>query len=158
VRSSSEGVITKQALAPAPAVTERSRRRPPARRSDRYLNRELSWLDFNRRVLALAADDAMPLLERVKLCSIVSSNLDEFVGVRIARLEQLVTSGNKVRVPDGSTPAETLVAARRRPSSVRSSTRSSPTRARHGISTGAVCGAEGGRETVRRWSRRSRRS
>jgi polyphosphate kinase len=55
----------------------------------------------------------MPLLERVKLCSIVSSNLDEFVGVRIARLEQMVSSGKELPFPDGSTPAETLVAARK---------------------------------------------
>lgn len=46
--------------------------------SDRYLNRELSWLDFNARVLALAADKSMPLLERAKFLAIFASNLDEF--------------------------------------------------------------------------------
>ena len=53
----------------------------------RLLNRELSWLDFNERVLALAADEATPLLERLKFCAIFSSNLDEFFQVRVAALE-----------------------------------------------------------------------
>ena len=55
-------------------------------RADRYLNRELSWLEFERRVLRLAADPGVPLLERAKLCAIVASNLDEFFAVRIAGL------------------------------------------------------------------------
>ena len=80
---------------------------------ERFLNRELSWLDFNRRVLELAADDEVPLLERVKLLSIVASNLDEFFAVRMARLEQRVASGNSRPFPDGRTPLRTLVDARR---------------------------------------------
>ena len=53
---------------------------------DRYLNRELSWLDFNSRVLALAADPSLPLLERAKFLAIFSSNLDEFCMKRLADL------------------------------------------------------------------------
>ena len=86
---------------------------PRARSSRRYLNRELSWLDFNRRVLDLASDPDVRLLERVKLFAIVSSNLDEFFAVRMARMEHMVASGNRRRFPDGRTPARTLVEARR---------------------------------------------
>ena len=66
---------------------------PPAGPPPRLLNRELSWLDFNERVLALAADDTMPLLERLKFCAIFSSNLDEFFQVRVAALKDQVAAG-----------------------------------------------------------------
>ena len=59
----------------------------------RLLNRELSWLDFNERVLALAADPGTPLLERLKFCAIFSSNLDEFFQVRVAALKDQVAAG-----------------------------------------------------------------
>jgi polyphosphate kinase len=72
----------------------------------RYFNRDLSWLDFNRRVLEFAAGD-LPLLERVKLFAIVASNLDEFFAVRVAALERMA-AGIADRFPDGRTPAETL--------------------------------------------------
>jgi polyphosphate kinase len=78
----------------------------------RFLNRELSWIDFDRRVLELAADPTLPLLERVKLCAIVSSNLDEFFAVRIAELEAQAAAGSARRSQDGLTPAQTLEAAR----------------------------------------------
>ncbi len=83
-------------------------------RSDGFLNRELSWLDFDRRVLELASDPGLPLLERVKLCGIVSSNLDEFFAVRMAGLQQQVAAGMSRRGPDGYTPTQTLKAARAR--------------------------------------------
>ncbi len=72
------------------------------------LNRELSWLDLNGRVLELAADPNEPLLERVKFCSIFSNNLDEFFMVRVAGLLDQVVSGVSVRSRDGRTSQQTL--------------------------------------------------
>ena len=80
---------------------------------DRFLNRELSWLEFDRRVLEAAADPSLPLLERVKLCAIVSSNLDEFFAVRMAGLHGQVVANPTRRAPDGRTSAETLANARK---------------------------------------------
>ncbi|OBI97929.1 RNA degradosome polyphosphate kinase [Mycobacterium asiaticum] len=75
---------------------------------ERYLNRELSWLDFNARVLALAADNSMPLLERAKFLAIFASNLDEFYMVRVAGLKRRDQMGLSVRSADGLTPREQL--------------------------------------------------
>ena len=75
---------------------------------DRYLNRELSWLDFNGRVLALAADTSLPLLERAKFLAIFASNLDEFYMVRVAGLKRRDEMGLSVRSADGLSPREQL--------------------------------------------------
>jgi len=66
-----------------------------------YLNREVSWLDFNLRVLAMAGDESVPLLERAKFLAIHGSNLDEFFQVRVAGLKNLLESGIARRTPDG---------------------------------------------------------
>jgi polyphosphate kinase len=76
--------------------------------SSLYLNRELSWLAFNGRVLHEALDPRVPLLERVKFLSIFSANLDEFYMVRIAGLRRQVAAGVVQRPPDGLTPQEQL--------------------------------------------------
>jgi polyphosphate kinase len=73
-----------------------------------YTNRELSWLDFNERVLELAADPNVPLLERAKFLAIFATNLDEFFMVRVAGLQDQVEAGIDPGRPDGLTPQQTL--------------------------------------------------
>src|SRR4051794_24577707 len=75
-----------------------------------FINRELSWLDFNDRVLQLADEPGVPLLERVKFCAIFSANLDEFFQVRVAALKDQVAAGITKPTPDGRSPVEQLAA------------------------------------------------
>jgi polyphosphate kinase len=82
--------------------------------SDRYTNRELSWLDFNERVLAIAEDPTTPLLERTKFLAIYSSNLDEFFQVRVAGLKEQQAAGVRTVSPDGLSATDQLEMIRRR--------------------------------------------
>ena len=89
---------------------------PPGRRfsaPENFINRELSWLEFNRRVLEEAQDATQPLIERVKFLSIFSSNLDEFFEIRVAGIKQQIESETSDVGPDGLSPTETFNAIQR---------------------------------------------
>src|ERR1700687_5130840 len=86
----------------------------PAPEAPRYLNRELSQLDFDERVLAMAEDPKLPLLERVRFLAIFSQNLDDFFQVRVAGLKEQVLAAVAVASPDGMSPLEQLKAIRGR--------------------------------------------
>src|SRR3954471_24047539 len=73
-----------------------------------FINRELSWLEFNRRVLEEAQDATQPLIERVKFLSIFSSNLDEFFEIRVAGIKQQIESETSDVAADGLSPTETF--------------------------------------------------
>jgi polyphosphate kinase len=79
-----------------------------------YFNRELSWLDFNERVLQLAEDGDVPLLERLKYCAIYTTNLDEYYMVRVAGLHDQIEAGVENPGQDGLTPSQTIAAIRER--------------------------------------------
>jgi len=89
-------------------LTTQAKQPAPADGSDRFLSRELSWLAFNARVLSLAEDAELPLLERVKFVAICAKNLDEFFQVRVAGLKAQVDAGVLSASPDGKSPSEQL--------------------------------------------------
>jgi polyphosphate kinase len=107
--------ITEPLAEPAkPELAPVARSEPDLADTELYFNRELSWLDFNDRVLQLAEDEATPLLERAKFAAIWESNLDEVFMVRVANLQDQVEAGSTVRGADGMLPGETLAALRER--------------------------------------------
>ena len=89
-------------------------RRPSLSDPKLYINRELSWLGFNDRVLEQARDERHPLLERVRFVAISETNLDEFFMIRVAGLQQQVASELPNPVPDGMTPEEQLLRIKER--------------------------------------------
>jgi polyphosphate kinase len=96
-------------LPDAPAETPATKLAAPAN----FINRELSWLEFNRRVLEEAQDATQPLIERVKFLTIFSSNLDEFFEIRVAGIKQQIESETSDVGPDGLSPTETFNAIQR---------------------------------------------
>jgi polyphosphate kinase len=97
-------------VVPAPYVPDDEALAAVEKYDDRFLDRELSWLRFNQRVLELAEDPALPLLERVRFLAIFTSNLDEFYMVRVAGLKRRMAAGVAVRAVSGLLPREVLEA------------------------------------------------
>src|ERR1700682_2210523 len=135
--------------ASVPTVHERPADAPPVHTAPvqsqpRYLNRELSQLDFDERVLALAEDESLPLLERVRFLAILGENVDQFFQVRVAGLKEQVHAALPQTSPDGMTTGEQLRAIHQRAGSLleRSTSlfmnRIAPALEQHGVSIARV--------------------
>src|SRR5687767_8009225 len=98
--------------APAPLVAAAAATARPIDPDQRYLNRDLSWLEFNRRVLAQATDPRTPLLTRVRFLGIFASNLDEFFMKRVGYIKRQIDTNIATATPDGLTPRPLLFAIR----------------------------------------------
>ena len=122
---------------------------------DRFINRELSWIAFDERVLDLATEAGIPLIERAKFCAIATTNLDEFFQIRVAALKDQVAAKIEEPTPDGRTATQQLadIAARGagagRPSG-RRVPRPAPPGAGRGGRVDRATGASSGPRTARR--------
>src|SRR5205809_531822 len=109
--------VAKTSVADEPSAGVEILRKVPAEKRfsvpQNFINRELSWLEFNRRVLEEAQDPTQPLIERVKFLSIFSSNLDEFFEIRVAGIKQQIESETSDVAADGLSPTETFNAIQR---------------------------------------------
>ncbi|HYI22113.1 MAG TPA: polyphosphate kinase 1 [Candidatus Limnocylindrales bacterium] len=113
IRPPGDQLISPRSTSPRQPGAARARRAAAAAQIP-YINRELSWLEFNDRVLFEAVDERNPLLERVRFLAIFASNLDEFFQVRVAGLKQQVEAGRSSPTPDGMSAAQALDAIRTR--------------------------------------------
>ena len=159
-RRSAPGARGRAARPGAGRPTAGARRVPLAESTERFANRELSWLDFADRLLDLAADERQPLLERVKFLAIFAEGLDEFFQVRVAGLEDQVAAGLRTRSPDGLSPAEQLPAITARVTELvdrQSRIFADDVRPRPGRAPGSGCrtGTRSTTTTARTWTRSS---